>query len=484
MGTWKEVTVRCLCAAWRPLWPECVLQRDFEGFEELEEEAVVHEIVSLGNSMGLEVDDDDVEELVEEHSKELSTEELLELHKEENETLKQSLTSEESGEEEDKDESRIIPAKDLKDVFFCWSKLSKLAEDFHPDVGSVQKLDLFDNQNFHAAAAAAAAAIYLIHQENIDDYHDLDGLLQSLLAYSHGLEFLDDSYPSSLALYQALGPVEPGVPHAVVVKQYLHQWSQEEDRHSLCIAGHDHKGVVDDQGNLEENHLGNYHAPSVQNPEIVTTMQHWHQSVNQGFQEVTWKDLEELMQEGNTNDVEDLLEDEEGGESGDAGEIEQRKVTAQKLSLLLGVCTSLQEMMQDIEIDSGEMEQMIAFVKSISRKYQKQYNERVNARQQSLITRFLSQRQPAEEDQQREVEVEEDIDDIGEMPEDFDFAGFDEVLVEVVKQSIPGAYIKNKIMTTKKPFTYLLCGLKLGPGPYCGEDSAGELPPPSLGNSR
>ncbi|KAG7167051.1 Tigger transposable element-derived protein 1-like 214 [Homarus americanus] len=136
---WKEVTVRCLCAAWRPLWPECVLQRDFEVFEELEEEAVVHEIVALGNSMGLEVDDDDVEELVEEHSKELSTEELRELHKEENETLKRSLTSEESGEEEDKEESRIIPAKDLKDAFFCWSKLSKLAEDYHPDVGSVQK---------------------------------------------------------------------------------------------------------------------------------------------------------------------------------------------------------------------------------------------------------------------------------------------------------------------------------------------------------
>ncbi|KAG7154896.1 hypothetical protein Hamer_G024965, partial [Homarus americanus] len=154
-----------------------------------------------------------------------------------------------------------------------------------------------------------------------------------------------------------------------------------------------------------------------------------------GFQEVTREDLEELMQEGNTNDVEDLLEDEEGGESGDAaidaGETEQRKATTQKLSLLSGVCTSLQEMIQDIEIDSGEREQLIGSVKSISRKYQMQYNERVNARQQSLITRFLSQRRPAEEDQQREVEVDEDIDDIGEMPEDFDFAEFDEVLAEV-----------------------------------------------------
>ncbi|KAG7160832.1 hypothetical protein Hamer_G007590 [Homarus americanus] len=104
----------------------------------------------LGNSMGLEVDDDDdddVEELAEEHSKKLSTEELLELHKEENETLKQNLTSEESGEEEDKEESRIIPAKDLKDAFFCWSKLSKLAEDYHPDVGSVQKAISVFNDN-------------------------------------------------------------------------------------------------------------------------------------------------------------------------------------------------------------------------------------------------------------------------------------------------------------------------------------------------
>ncbi|KAG7177189.1 hypothetical protein Hamer_G000442, partial [Homarus americanus] len=147
-----------------------------------------------------------------------------------------------------------------------------------------------------------------------------------------------------------------------------------------------------------------------------------------GFQEVTREDLEEMMQEGNTNDVDDLLEDEEGGESGDAGEAEQRKVTTQKLSLLLGVFTSLQEMIQDIESESGEREQVIGVIESISRKYQTQYNERVNARQQSLITRFLSQRWPAEEDQQREIEVDEDIDDIGEMPEDFDFAGFDEVL--------------------------------------------------------
>ncbi|KAG7168420.1 E3 ubiquitin-protein ligase SH3RF1-like [Homarus americanus] len=72
-------------------------------------------------------------------------------------------------------------------------------------------------------------------------------------------------------------------------------------------------------------------------------------------------DLEEMMQEGNTNNVEDLPEHEEGGESGDAasdaGETEQRKVTTQKLSLLLGVFTSLQEMIKVIESESGEREQ-------------------------------------------------------------------------------------------------------------------------------
>ncbi len=49
-------------------------ERDFEGFDP--ETAVVEEIVTLGKSMGLEVDEGDVNELVEEHSEELTTEEL------------------------------------------------------------------------------------------------------------------------------------------------------------------------------------------------------------------------------------------------------------------------------------------------------------------------------------------------------------------------------------------------------------------------
>jgi hypothetical protein len=42
---------------------------------------IVNEIVSLAEMMGLEVDNNDVEKLVEEHNQELTTEELTELHR-------------------------------------------------------------------------------------------------------------------------------------------------------------------------------------------------------------------------------------------------------------------------------------------------------------------------------------------------------------------------------------------------------------------
>ena len=59
---WKEVSFRCLKSAWWPLWPEAVAPRDLEGFHQLEEEPVVQEIVFLGSSMGLEINEEDVEE--------------------------------------------------------------------------------------------------------------------------------------------------------------------------------------------------------------------------------------------------------------------------------------------------------------------------------------------------------------------------------------------------------------------------------------
>ena len=82
-------------------------------------------------------------------------------------------------------------------------------------------------------------------------------------------------------------------------------------------------------------------------------------------------------------------------------------------------------MIQDIgESEPGEREKMIGFVNQISRNYQKQYNDRMNDRQQLLITRFLSQCRPAKEEQERGIADDGDIDDISELPDDFDFTGF------------------------------------------------------------
>ncbi|KAK3876891.1 hypothetical protein Pcinc_018354 [Petrolisthes cinctipes] len=154
-----------------------------------------------------------------------------------------------------------------------------------------------------------------------------------------------------------------------------------------------------------------------------------------GFEEVNREDLEEMLRDGDaTGSVDDIL-DEDSDDGGDAAseaeEHEQRKVTTQKLSHILGVCTSLHEMIQDIgESEQGEKEKMIGFVNQISRNYQKHYNDRMNDRQQSLITRFLSQCRPAQE-QEIGMEEDEEIDDIGELPDDFDFTGFEEVLTKV-----------------------------------------------------
>ncbi|XP_023211915.1 tigger transposable element-derived protein 1-like [Centruroides sculpturatus] len=75
---WLGVTMRTLTSAWKKLWPETVAERAFKGLEP--EVSVVEETVSLGKSMGLEVDERDVNELIEEQSQGLTTKEFHDLH--------------------------------------------------------------------------------------------------------------------------------------------------------------------------------------------------------------------------------------------------------------------------------------------------------------------------------------------------------------------------------------------------------------------
>ena len=74
-------------SAWKKVWPVCIPDRDLDGFEAdsvsarysqkvVDDSTITDGIVTIGQSMGLEVDADDVKELFEDHCIELITEEL------------------------------------------------------------------------------------------------------------------------------------------------------------------------------------------------------------------------------------------------------------------------------------------------------------------------------------------------------------------------------------------------------------------------
>ncbi|XP_064107221.1 tigger transposable element-derived protein 1-like [Macrobrachium nipponense] len=136
---WADVSKEVLRAAWRNLWPDGVPPRDFEGFDapsplapDPEAEPLplpdpdVEEIVSVAQSMGLEVSADDVEELIEEHSYELTKEELQELQKEQQKILAEEM----AGEEENKREST---SSDIKEMLLHWEKFQEFFEKNHHD---------------------------------------------------------------------------------------------------------------------------------------------------------------------------------------------------------------------------------------------------------------------------------------------------------------------------------------------------------------
>ena len=142
---WQGITVRTLNSAWRKLWPDCIQDRDFEGFQAENVESEVHvidEIVSLGKNLGLDVDGEDLEELVEEHTQELTTDELIQLHKEQQREVIEELSS---GEEEVKKDT--IPSSEIKKALKNWEELQDFIEKHHPNKEvSGRAINLF-NQN-------------------------------------------------------------------------------------------------------------------------------------------------------------------------------------------------------------------------------------------------------------------------------------------------------------------------------------------------
>ncbi|GCC25057.1 hypothetical protein chiPu_0003462 [Chiloscyllium punctatum] len=116
-----------LQSAWRKLWPDCVPERDCEGFEEETAVNVVNEIVTMGQNMGLEVDEDDVAELVEDHRQDLSTEDLVELQQEQVKVMQQEHFGEEEEERED------VSNVQIKDICSKWSEVPAFVARHQPN---------------------------------------------------------------------------------------------------------------------------------------------------------------------------------------------------------------------------------------------------------------------------------------------------------------------------------------------------------------
>ena len=132
---WQGVTKRTLNSAWRKLWPDVVLEQDFDKSEPVEKE-----IVSIGRSMGLEVDEADVVDLVEMQTEELTTNDLMELQK-----ISHSEVMEHSEEDEVEDEE--LSSREIRDILEKWQEVSDFIKKRHPDKCSSERLVSLFNDN-------------------------------------------------------------------------------------------------------------------------------------------------------------------------------------------------------------------------------------------------------------------------------------------------------------------------------------------------
>ncbi|GIX71615.1 tigger transposable element-derived protein 1 [Caerostris darwini] len=115
------------------LWPEAVAERIYEELEP--GVSVEEEIVSLGKSMGLEVEERDVNELIEEYTQELTTEEIQELQSQQHTEVMQEIGFEESEEE-------VISTSEIKEILVMWESVSQFVEKTPRKVATGRASDL------------------------------------------------------------------------------------------------------------------------------------------------------------------------------------------------------------------------------------------------------------------------------------------------------------------------------------------------------
>lgn len=137
---WEGVTKRTLESSWKKLWPDRSAICASEGLNAESTEPVTTEIIFLANQMGLEVDKNDIDELVAEHSEELTTEELMHLQCDlQQEDVEENLSGEEVTEEQQ-------PSSAIREMLKAWESVASYIKKHHPNqTVSKRATDLFND---------------------------------------------------------------------------------------------------------------------------------------------------------------------------------------------------------------------------------------------------------------------------------------------------------------------------------------------------
>ena len=96
--------------------------------------------------MGLEVNEEDIQELVEEHGQELTTDELMDLHREQQQKVMEEISS-----AEEKKAEESLTSDEIREMCKMWETVQNFVEKHHLNKAvAVQAMNLFnDNAMSH-----------------------------------------------------------------------------------------------------------------------------------------------------------------------------------------------------------------------------------------------------------------------------------------------------------------------------------------------
>ncbi|GFQ84458.1 tigger transposable element-derived protein 1-like protein [Trichonephila clavata] len=128
---WEEVSQRTLISAWKMLVPSWIQEEAV-----VDDTEVVKDIITVAQRLELEVED--VEELIEEHKEELTTEELQTLLAQQQDNAQREASSDN---EEQQSNNQPIPTADIKNILVKWKAVQEFTNAHYPDSAEANRIN-------------------------------------------------------------------------------------------------------------------------------------------------------------------------------------------------------------------------------------------------------------------------------------------------------------------------------------------------------